>query len=80
MKVNKMHIEAFKNSKFKDECAYLEPKVPDNINNDNNKLDMNKENINCNKVNCRKNRRKEIWWVHPRFCKLFNINIGKYFF
>ena len=58
-----MYIEALKNCGFKDEFTYLEPKVPENIdnNNKNNELDMSKENTNCyNKVNCRKNRKRKI--------------------
>ena len=65
-----MYIEALKNSGFKEEFTYLEPKVPDNINdnNNNNKLDMNKENANCNnKVNCRKNRKRKIIWFNAPF-------------
>ena len=74
---SKMYIEALKNSMFKEEFTYLEPKVPNNINN-NNKLDMNKENMNCNnKVNCCKNRKRKIIWFNPAFCKLVNIDIGK---
>ena len=73
-----MYIEALKNSGFKEEFTYLEPRMLNNINN-NNKLDMNKENTNCNnKINCRKNRKKWMIWFNP-FCKLVNINIGKYF-
>ena len=75
-----MYIETLKNSGFKEEFTHQEPKMPNNINN-NDKLDMNKENMNCNdKVNCRKNRRKKIIWFNPPFCKPVNINIGKYFF
>ena len=36
-----MYIEALKNSGLKKEFTYLEPKRPNNINNNNNKLDMN---------------------------------------
>ena len=55
-----MYIEALKNCRFKEEFTYLEPKMLNNINN-NNKLDMNKENTNCdNKVNCHKNRKRKI--------------------
>ena len=75
-----MYIEALKNSGFKEEFTYLEPKMPNNIIN-NNKLDMNKENTNCNnKLNCRKNRKRKIIGLNSTFCKLVNINIGKYFF
>ena len=59
-----MYIEALKNSRFKEEFTYLEPKVP-NINN-HNKLDRNKENTNYkDKVNCRKNRKRKIIWFDP---------------
>ena len=76
---SRMCIEALKNSGIKEVCTYLEPKMPNNIIN-NNKLDMNKENTNCNdKVNCRKNRKRKITWFNPTFCKLENINIGKIF-
>ena len=34
----------------------------------------NKINKNINK-----NRRRNIIWFNPSFCKLCNINIGKYF-
>ena len=45
---SKMYIEALKNSGFKEEFTYLEPRKPYNINDNNNKLDMNKENTNRN--------------------------------
>ena len=81
---SKMYIEALKNSGFKEEFTYLEPKMiepNDNINNTNN-LYKNKETTdNCNiKVNCHKNRKGKIIWFNSPFCKLVNINIGKYFF
>ena len=67
---NKMYTEALKNSGFKEEFTYLEPKVLNNIIN-NNKLDMNcnnKLNTNCNnKLNCRKNRKRKIIWFNPTF-------------
>ena len=75
-----MYIEALKNSGFKQVFTYLEPKMPNNINNDK-KLDINTDNMNCNnKINCRKNRKRGIIWFNPTFCKLVNINLGKYFF
>ena len=74
-----MYNEVLKNSGFKEEFTYLEPRMHNNINS-NNKLDMNKENTNCNKVNCRKNRKRKIIWFNPSFCKLVNINTGKYLF
>ena len=39
---SKMYIKALKNIGFKEEFTYLEPKMPNNINNNNNKLDINK--------------------------------------
>ena len=47
---SKMYIEALKNSGFKEEFTYLEPRISNNIN-INNKLDMNKENTNYNNNN-----------------------------
>ena len=46
-----MYIEALKKSEFVEEFTYLDPKMPNNIINNNNKLDMNKENTNCNNNN-----------------------------
>ena len=72
---NKSYIEAFKSSGFREEFTYQEPKIP----NENN-LYMNKENTKCNdKKISRKNRKKKIIWFNPTFCKLVNINTGKYF-
>ena len=63
-----MYIDALKSSGYKENFTYKEEKVP----NDNNK-EINKENR-------RKNRkRKIIWFTPPPFCRLTNINIGKYF-
>ena len=47
--------------------TYKEEKMP----NDNNK-EIKKENR-------RKNRKRRIIWFNPPFCRLTNINIGKYF-
>ena len=70
-----MYIEALKNCGFKEEFIYIEPRMPNDINN--NKLEMNKENLYCNnKVNCRKNSQRKIMF-QPRFCKLVNVNIKK---
>ena len=38
---SKMYIETLRNSEFKEEFTYLEPRMPNNINN--NKLGMNKK-------------------------------------
>ena len=78
---SKMYIEALKNSGFKEEFSYLESRMNNNNNNNDNELDTNKENTNCNnKINCCQNRKGKILWFNPPFCKLGNINIGKYFF
>ena len=66
---SKMYIDALKNSGFKEEFRYLE----ENITND-----INKENNKYNHKN--KNRKIKIIWFNPSFCKLANINVGKYFF
>ena len=44
---SQMYIEALEYNGFKEEFTYLQPKVLNNINNNNNKLIMNKENTNC---------------------------------
>ena len=69
-----MYIEALKSSRFREEFTYQEPKMP----NENN-LYMNKENTKCNKEISRRNKKRKIIWFNPTFCKLVNINIGKYF-
>ena len=62
-----MYIDALKSSGYKENFTYKEEKMP----NDNNK-EINKENR-------RKNRKRKIIWFNPPFCRLANINIGKYF-
>ena len=62
-----MYFDALKRSGYKENFTYKEEKVP----NDNNK-ERNKENR-------RKNRKRKIIWFNPPFCRLTNINIGKYF-
>ena len=66
-KVSKMYTDALKSSGYKENFTYKEEKVP----NDNNK-EINKENRH-------KNRKRKIIWFNPLFCRLTNINIGKYF-
>ena len=66
-KGSKMYIDALKRSGYKENFTSKEEKVP----NDNNK-EINKENR-------RKNRKKKIIWFNPPFCRLTNVNIGKYF-
>ena len=54
-----MFIDALKNRGFKEEFTYLEPRLPNNINNS--EVDMNKENTNYNnKVNGCKNEKRKI--------------------
>ena len=66
-KGSKMYIDALKSSGYKENFTYKEEKMP----NDNNK-EINKENR-------RKNRKRKIIWFNSPFCRLTNINIGKYF-
>ena len=68
-KSSKMYIDALKSSGYKENFTYKEEKVP----NSNNNNEINKENK-------RKNRKRKIIWFNPPFCRLTNINIGKYFF
>ena len=65
-----MYMETLKSSGFREEFTY-EPKMP----NENN-LYMNKENMKWSQKNRKK--RKSIWF-NTSFCKLVNINVGKYF-
>ena len=67
-KGNKMYIDALRSSGYKENFTYKEEKVP----NSNNNNEINKENR-------RKNRKRKIIWFNPAFCRLTNINIGKYF-
>ena len=69
-----MYIEAFKNSGFKEEFTYLEPR---NIKPNNDNLYEDKETTdNCNnKVKCHENRKRKILL----FLWLANINIGNIF-
>ena len=67
-KGSKMYIDALKSSGYKKNFTYKEEKVP----NGNNNKEINKENR-------RKNRNRKIIWFNPPFCRLTNINIGKYF-
>ena len=57
-----MYIEALKNSGFKEEFTYLEPKKIKHNNDNNNDLYKDKETTdNCNiKVNCHRNRKRKI--------------------
>ena len=68
-----MYIEDLKNSSFKEEFTYLEPKM---IKPNNNNMYKDKGTTdNCNiKVNCHKNRKRKIIWFNSTFCKLVNIN------
>ena len=67
-KGSKMYIDALISSGYKESFTYKEEKVP----NGNNNKDINKENR-------RKNRKRKIIWFNPPFCRITNINIGKYF-
>ena len=64
MKVEKMYIEALKNSCFKEEFTYLEPKkIQPNINNNNLYKDKETTN-NCNiKVLSEKLCRNDKWTI-----------------
>ena len=72
---SKMFIEVLKSSGFREELTYQEPKMP----NENN-FYMIKENTKSNnKGISQKNGKRKIIWVCAAFCKLVNMNIGKYF-
>ena len=61
-----MYIEALKNSGFKEEFTYLEPKKIKPNNNNNNLYKEKETTDNCYiKVNCHKNRKRKIIWFNP---------------
>ena len=65
---SKRYIDALKNSGFKEDFRYLKENITNEI---------TKENNNYNQKN--KNRKRKIIWFNPPFCKLANIDVGKYF-
>ena len=65
---SKRYIDALKNSGFKEDFRYLKEDITNEI---------NKENNNYDQKN--KNRKRKIIWFNPPFCKLANIDVGKYF-
>ena len=65
---SKRYIDALKNSGFKEDFRYLKENITNEI---------TKENNNYDKKN--KNRKRKIRWFNPPFCKLANIDVGKYF-
>ena len=75
----KIYIEALKNSGFREKFTYLELKK---IQPNNNNFYKNKETTdNCNiKEKCHKIEKGKLYGLTHPFCKLANINIGKYFF
>ena len=77
---SKRYIEALKNSSFKEAFTYREPKKIKPYNNDDDLCKDKETTDNCNiKRKCHKNRKRKIIWFNPPFCKLANMNIGKYF-
>ena len=73
-----IYNEAVHNSRYKNELKYLETKKKKNIT-DNYIGYHRTENININNKMNNINRSRKIIWFNPPFCKLTNINIGKYF-
>ena len=65
---NKKYIDALKNSGFKEDFRYLKENITNEIARDNNNYDQKN-----------KNRKRKIIWFNPPFCKLANIDVGKYF-
>ena len=61
-------MDALKNSGFKEDFRYLKEDIA---------TEINKENNNYDQKN--KNRKRKIIWLTPTFCKLANIDVGKYF-
>ena len=67
---SKRYINALKHSGFNEDFRYLN----ENITNE-----TTKENNNYDQKNKNKNRKRKIIWFNPPFCKLANIDVGKYF-
>ena len=65
---SKKYIDALKNSGFKEDFRYLKENITNEIARDNNNYDQKN-----------KNRKRKIIWFNPPFCKLANIDVGKYF-
>ena len=65
---SKRYIDAIKNSGFKEDFRYLKEDITNEITKENNNYDQKNEN-----------RKRKIIWFNPPFCKLANINVGKYF-
>ena len=66
-RVVKKYIDALKNSGFKEDFRYLKENITNEITKDNNYDQKNK------------NRKRKIIWFNTTFCKLANIDAGKYF-
>ena len=64
---SKRYIEALKNSDFKEDFRYLKQNITTEFTKENNYVQKNK------------NRKRKIIWFNPPFCKLANIDVGKYF-
>ena len=76
--LKEIYKEALLNSGYKNELKYLETKKHNNYR-DNYIEYYRTENININNIKNNKNRSRTISWFNLPFCKLSNINIGKYF-
>ena len=73
---SKMYIKALKSRGFREEFNYQEPKMANE-----NDLYMNKEKTTCNnkEISRKKEKGKLYESTLQPFCKLLNIDIGKYF-
>ena len=65
---SKRYINALKHSGFKEDFRYLKEDITNEITKENNTYDQKN-----------KNRKRKIIWFNPPFCKLANIDVGKYF-
>ena len=60
---SKLYMDALKNSGFREELKFQGENIPN---------DINKENKKYSK----KNRKRNIIWYNPSFCRLATINVG----
>ena len=65
---SKRYTDALKNSGFKEDFRYLTENITNEFTKENNIYDQKN-----------KNRKRKIIWFNPPFCKLANIDVGKYF-
>ena len=82
----RIYDDALKDSGFQGRLQYISPVIPSSKDRGNNsetraliKVGDNNSNNNNHSNRLGRNRNRKVIWFNPPFCKLTNINIGKYF-